>query len=474
MSRKKLEAEQIIPTSTTPPADRGFYKIARDKIGIKGDLVKREADGSLSPHVTATTKNGVVTGLVAGGNRLGPLDIGGGAKYCALIGDSIAEQHITTQGYRARGVLNYALCYMGWPWVYSGDDNFAVGGTSLDATLSSQLPSLIAAAQDKRYSRVFISAGTNDTNTGRSVQDIQSDFLALFAGIASIGAIPVMWGVLPRGADGAMTVAKRKNLAINEWLYRQSENGLLEFIDVSSVFADTTTAYGNAVAAMMYDSVLHPSDKGAALAGKIIADYYGSAGVAPGLKFSTQQADVFDRTDNPHGVAFNSPNPLLQGGTTAPTGMSTAGGVWSKVSRTLANGQTRSDPQCVLAAGTTHYLYDDWVATGAWSASQLQPGDVVEGRAMVEIIDGVDLKSVVMELNENNGSGGLQWQCLSAGSPASVPDGSHTLYMRTPPTTIRAYAGSGNAAIFAKLSVETGASGSGTIVVKAFEARKVG
>lgn len=397
-----------------------------------------------------------------------------GRPSVATIGDSIAEQGCVELAYRAKGIVPWMLSYLGWPWEYQFADNYAVFGTTLDVIVRDQLPVFKAAAKNKRYAKAFVSAGTNDTNAGRALADIKADYLTLFSGIRDAGAVPVMWGILPRGTDGAITAAKKANQLLNEWLFTQSKLGVLEFIDVTETFADNSTAFGNCIASIMYDGLLHPSDKGAALAGKVLADYYKASGVAPGIKFATQQGDKFDRDANPSGVAFSSANPLLQGGTTAPTGMSTSGGTWSKVNRTLQNGQVRTDCQCVLAASATHYLYDDWVASGAWSSLQLQPGDVIEGRALIEIQSGVSIKNVELALSENNGSGNFDYHCLAIGTPSAIPDGNHILYLKTPQCIVRPYALSGNASAFLKAIAVTDAGASGTFIVRAFEIRKVG
>lgn len=436
--------------------------------GIYNPNGSREPSGIVSAQPNGSTGN---TDLIYGSNNISG-SLFSGREYIATIGDSIAEQTCGSTAYRAKGIVAYMLCYLGWPWDYSPSDNFAVSGTTLSVIVRDQVPLFSAAAKTKRYNRVFISAGTNDTNIGRSLSDIKADYLALFSAIRSGGAIPVMWGILPRGADGAITDAKRINNQINEWLFSQSRHGLLEFVDISETFADNSTAFGNCISGFMFDGLLHPSDIGAAHGGKALADYYNALGIVPKLRFASQQSDQFDRVNNPYGVAFNSPNPLLIGGTTSPTGMTTSGGTWSKVSRTLENGQARSDPSCVLAASATHYLYDDWVALGAWSSSQLQPGDRLEARALVEISSGVGITNVILKLSENNGGGAISYECLSIGSPSGLPDGNHLLYLKTPPCTIREYNGSGNAAMFVRLDIVT-SSGSGTATIKAFESRKI-
>jgi len=397
----------------------------------------------------------------------------------AIMGDSIAQQNTLvasgTYYTQARGPVMWMLSYLGHPWEFQPSDSVAVAGTTLDVILANQLPALLALHTTRRYQRVFISAGTNDTNSARSIADIQADFLALFRALRGAGIIPVHTGIRPRGIDAAITTAKQANMRLNEWLYQLSLSGLIEYIPVSEVYADTSTAFGNAVAALMYDggtSALHPNARGAALEGKVMADYYSARGVRPALALATQQGDVFDRTNNPGGVAFASANPLLIGGTTTPTGMTTSGGTWSNVGRTLPNGQTRADRSCALAASTTHYLYDDWTKTGAWAATDLQPGDIIEGRALVVLSGAVNVNAVQMRLAENNGAGALTHYALANSESANL-QGDHVLYLRTPRVPVRDYAGSGNVSIFARADIVTDAGASGTAIVRAMAVRKV-
>ena len=445
--------------------------------GLASDDLDGGNDGRIYEAKFATDASGNVTGLVGPDGVGYPVPTQRAARV-AIMGDSIASQNTstsaTTNHKRLHGYLSWALAFLGQPWEFTAADNFAVAGSTLGVILANQLPALKAAVQaGTRYQRVFISAGTNDTNASRALADIKADYQALFNGIRGLGAIPVCHGILPRGADASLTTAKKLNMQLNEWLAQQAEAGLIEFIDVGESVADNSTAFGNALTTCMYDSGtvnLHPNARGAFLIGKAISAYYKARGIAPGLKVATQAGDVFDRTNNPYGSLYS--NPLLQGGTTAPTGMSTSGGTWSKVNRTLDNGQVRTDCQCVLAASTTHYLYDDWVTTGDWASTELQPGDVIEARAIIAVTSGVNINAIYLKHTENDGVTAFDATDLHS-ADAGLPDGTYELHLKTPPITVRAYGGSGNASIFTRLDVVTAAGASGTAVVKAFEARRI-
>ena len=94
-------------------------------------------------------------------------------------------------------------------------------------------------------------------------------------------------------------------------------------------------------------------------------------------------------------------------------------------------------------------------------------------REAVTITSGVNINSVNLELDENNGAGNVAYIDMEKGALLGIPDGNHTLYLKTPPVTIRAYNGSGNCSLYAKLNITTAAGASGTAVVKAFELRVI-
>lgn len=399
---------------------------------------------------------------------------------CCIFGDSIAQQNSNVLGdgtanYLSRGPITWMSMILGWPFEWQPSDNYAVFGTTMVAIIAGQLP-LIVAAQNAgaKYKLAFCSFGTNDTNGDRPIADIKSDIDTIFDTLLDVGIMPVHTGIRPRGSDASLTTRKAANQHVNEYLYRKFQQGKCLLIDVGQVHADNSTAYGNMLTTSAYDSPpLHPNTRGAYYEGAFLAQWFAARGVRPNMHFADRQSDVFDRTNNPSGVAFALPNPLLQGGTTAPTGMSTSGGTWSKVNRALINGQNRSDPSCALTASTLHYLYDDWVASGAWGATQLQPGDVVELRSQVTLASAANLQYLQLRLSENNGVTSYSSYCAFAGDVVLPDIASQVLYLKSPRHTIRAYGGSGNASVFGRVDLQTAASGAGTYSVQQFELRKL-
>lgn len=404
-----------------------------------------------------------------------------GPRKWALLGDSIASANTSAVGgnvyYRQTGWLCWAMARLGWPADMQVSDNYAIGGTTTDVMVANQLPALRAGHAVNNYERVFISSGTNDSNAGRSFSDWTNDTLRLIAGICEMGIVPAHIGVLPKGTSGGMTDAKRQNLRFNDWLANYAaKTGCLEFLQgCHESVADNSTSNGYIIAGCS-DDQLHPNDLGGFNIGEQIYQYYKSMGLPSALQFSQSQADQYNATYNTSGVIFDSPNPLLTGGTTAPTGMTTAGTncTWAVGTRTLANGQSRPTVGCTVSGATSNgYLYDDNVASGAWDVEEIAEGDYVYAQAVVEVTTGGSGILPYLSMAENNGVNSTEAACLKRSSVdvGTIPSGT-ILTLRTPNLPARAYGGSGNASFFAKLNVYSPAA-SGLITVRAFEMRKV-
>jgi hypothetical protein len=172
-------------------------------------------------------------------------------------------------------------------------------------------------------------------------------------------------------------------------------------------------------------------------------------------------------------VVFDSPNPTLQGGTTAPTGMTCTGGTWACGTRTLSNGQTKPQITCDLAASTTHFIYDDALGTAGWDSENIREGDWLYGVCELELVNVTNLTSCALELVESNGVNTTTAADLGAGTGAIGATGaSLTLYTMTPPIQMRPYGGSGNASAFLRQRIITGSGETGDVRIKGFEMRK--
>lgn len=397
----------------------------------------------------------------------------------ALMGDSIAAQNSDNTSpnfdYNDNGWLTWAMCRLGWPWYLPLANNFAIAGTTTDVIVANQLPAVLAAHAVNPISRVFISCGTNDSNSGRTLAATKADFATLFGTLIDAGITPVHIGVLPRGNDGAITDAKRQNMAMNDWMrWYEATRGGFEFVDCSLALANNATAFGNALTTLMDGSVLHPISLGAYHMGKVIADYYSARGVRPAMHFATQQGDQFNATYNPHGVVFLSPNPLMIGGASPPTGMTVSGGGWAYGTRTLDNGQTKPVHTCTVIPSTTHFLYDDNApGVGAWPGTSIAEGDYIFGQCEMLLTSVVSLNSCVLQCTQSDGVTTYNGRCLDSSTVMGVTtDTPLTLYLMTPPMLVPPYGGSGNASAYLRQNISLGAGASGTVSIRGFEMRK--
>lgn len=413
------------------------------------------------------------------------------ASCVACAGDSTADINIFTssgaQRKSSRGTLNWAQAFLGQPFDFRVDDDFSVSGSTTANLLAVQVPNIISKKLDgaRQYSHCFISSGTNDhTVSSLSVSQTLENFKESFELLVSSGITPIAVSIRPRGVDASVQVFKQVAKSVNKGLEILARQGLCIFIDVSELYADNSTAFGNILPATSYDN-LHPNAFGACLEGAEIARVLRAAGVIPDIKFATTQDDVFHRTLNPYGCIGSitagaiTANPLLQGGTTAPTGMATAGGTWSKTTRTLANGQTRSDPRVALAASATHTLTSDCIATGAFTSTQLQPGDIVEAVCLLKLGNGVTaagLNRINLQVIANDGVSSFDYNDLQfdLSDTAALPvSGTEFIWLRSPRVTVPAWAGSGNHYIRTRLNLGTTAAGAGNVDVLGFECRPV-
>jgi len=439
--------------------------------------------------VTAPTDS-VCGGLVLLPN--GPARLVGTSLPVATLGDSIASQNISyavngVQNFPASGFLTWLQMRLGYPFDFQNADNFAVTTTTTSQFVAAngQLDLLLAAHQTRKYNRVFVSGGTNDINADATAwSTVIANLTTIFRRCLDAGIIPAFMGILPRGSDGAMTNNKLAAFRVNDWAANYAEKyGGMEFLNLGQGIADCSTAFGNALSSHSDGTQLHPNDTGGYWMGKIAASYYQSKGLVPGLRFANTGGDLFDAAYNPSGSCFLAANTGLVGGTTAPTGMTSAGstGTWSKTTYATPSGTTNASSLWTGGSATVSgaYLYDDNIANGAWSGGGelISEGDVIYGQALVNVaanLSGSLRMSLV--LVENDGvSNALQGSACGSNAPPAVPALEAGLYyLRTPNITVRPYAGSGNASVFQKFTLDSlGATGTQTVEVRKFELRKV-
>ena len=447
----------------------------------------------MKPYLATDPITGNVTGLVGPGNRRflpqpAPPSL---RPVIGICGDSIGALSVLNpaygNGWSTRSAVTWAQAMLGQPWVFPTSNMFAVSGSLLKSATASvsvidtQLPLIIASNKNRQIQRMFISIGTNDINAGNTYTTIITNYAVLIQSLTAIGIIPVCMSILPRGSTSGFLAANQLAQRINLWLQKQADvYGLIEYIDLQLDVLDSTTAYGNILTSASADT-LHPNIRSAYSMGLTINNYYRAKSIYRTPRYATSTADIYVAVTNTSGVISDTPNPYMTGGTTAPTGMTSGGGGWAVGTRTLQNTATKPVVNLTVSASTQHSLYQSAAAAAGWLVSdKIQEGDYLYGIMEIELQNCVNVLPS-MYLRDRNGvtSVDANWSSMNEAVDFTVPGGvitssaSQTLHLETPPSLVRAYGGSSNAAALLYFNM-TGATGaSGSAVVKAFEMRKV-
>ena len=84
MRNKPIQADQLIPTSATPPPEAGFYRVDRNTIGVVGELVQMNPATKSKTNIT-NRRNGINDKVLAAKY---PMDSNTGPLACVVMGDS--------------------------------------------------------------------------------------------------------------------------------------------------------------------------------------------------------------------------------------------------------------------------------------------------------------------------------------------------------------------------------------------------
>lgn len=408
------------------------------------------------------------------------------------MGDSIFSQNSSvtssTRYLNAKGFLVQALMRLGWPASFEPEDNFATAGANSAQMLAvgGQVDAIIASSARSPIDRIFISMGTNDPGNGLTYTQTITNLALIFTRLRDAGITPVYTCILPRGNDGAMTSAKRTSLAVNAWAQEfAAANSWCEVIDCGIYLSNNANAFGNIITTHADGSFLHPNDTGAELMAIAIEEYYTQRGLGRLWRPLVNRADIYDATNNPWGVCFESPNPMftgtggaLAGGATGqvPDGHTGTSGTWSKGTVTLPNGTTRDTAIVTLGNSLTHHLYDDATAVGAWATEGPLPGDRIYAAARVRLQNTASVTQFKLTLAESDGTTSFTCECGNQDSttPAKLNVGATAkeFWLVTPTLTVRPYSGAGNCSMYARMQVTTGASAAGTMEVLDMVMRK--
>lgn len=250
----------------------------------------------------------------------------------AVVGDSIAygngfASSATNVKLYAKGYINWAAFLGRQRWTFDNSDNFGVAGDNTNDVMA-RIDAALAATT---AGTIILDCLTNDGPNGVSLAQSKANYQALIAKIQTVGRICVC--ITPRPRDIAasgltMTAAQyRDHLARRDFVLGLHDPGRgIYVVDMWRYLADPASTNGAMKAGYAYDG-LHPGLLGGYWGGKALAELFGE-GRGSGLfpfrdVLVAQNSDVFNAS-YPRGCV-NS-NPMMQGGTTAATGYTVAGG----------------------------------------------------------------------------------------------------------------------------------------------------
>ena len=318
-----------------------------------------------------------------------------GNTRVAVIGDSIAygngfASSPTNVKLYAKGYLNWAAFLGRQRWTFDNGDNFGVAGDNTNDVLA-RIDAALAATT---AGTIILDCLTNDGPNGVSLAQSYVNYATLVAKVQAAGRVCVCVTPRPRDITASgltMTAAQyRDHLARRDYVLGLNNPAAGVYsVDMWRYLADPASTNGAMKAGYTYDG-LHPGLLGGYWGGVALAELFGTAR-GPGL-FQFRDVLVGQNTDvwnasYPRGCV-NS-NPMMQGGSTAATGYTVAGGsgITSTGSKVTSTGG-RADVQQIVLGGTASANADVYDFYQTITAGNLAVGDVVEAYAEVEY-DGI-------------------------------------------------------------------------------------
>jgi len=313
----------------------------------------------------------------------------------AVIGDSIAygngfTTNATNIKLYAKGYLNWAAFLGRQRWTFDNTDNFGVAGDNTNDVLAR----IDAALALTTAGTIVLDCLTNDGPNGVSLAQSYANYATLVSKILAAGRVCVCITPRPRDITASgltMTAAQyRDHLARRDYVLGLNDpsRGIYS-VDMWRYLADPASTNGAMKSGYTYDG-LHPGLLGGYWGGVALAELFGT-GRGPGLfafrdVLVGQNTDVWNAT-YPRGCV-NS-NPMMQGGASAATGYTVAGG--SGVTATgskVTSSSGRTDVQQIVLGGTASGNADVYDFYQTITAGNLTVGDTVEAYAEIEY-DGI-------------------------------------------------------------------------------------
>ena len=392
----------------------------------------------------------------------------------AAIGDSITGFNVVNtsseRSYSAYGFLSWAQVLLADRIRFSIDDCFGVSGDRIDQALA-RISSVLAARPD--YCTVML--GTNDVAQSIALATMQTGMASIVDILLDRRITPVLFTILPRNGLTATQLSVMMNF--NSWLretYQNARDVLL--IDAFRMWADPASSTSAALSGYTTDGV-HPTQTGAYVLGKELADALGTL-LPRRYGYWAGNADTHDITNNPRGNLLTNAGFVTT--TTPGTGLTgTTGTSWT-ASRTAGSStgqaiavQNRTDgvpgKEIVLTVNVSGVgSTEEWKIRQGFNAgaASFSSGNTVYGMCEVEISSSTNLKWLFAYLDDNDGASVVNpSRCLSSASN-SLPAPAWSGVLRTPPSVVKPYSGSGTQSLSFGIAVAVDGSSSGIVTVK--------
>lgn len=94
MAKKSLSAGQLIPTSSTPPSDAGFYRIDKNTIGVVGNLVQKNAQTNAESNIASGANLAAELAVLGVPSPTYSIGIPGAQGFGVAVCDQLSLIHI--------------------------------------------------------------------------------------------------------------------------------------------------------------------------------------------------------------------------------------------------------------------------------------------------------------------------------------------------------------------------------------------
>jgi len=222
MRNKPIQADQLIPTSSTPPPEAGFYRIDRHTIGVVGNMSFRDPNTQVMTSAVTVNTDPVTVGdrvtRLSAGSQFVPVEMKYKRSTVAIVGDSFAVREKPEAGpawfgrRNMTGLFYWTNIILGarFQVIYASGENGTVPGTwvtngSIDAALATYPDYL------------WLTGDADGGGTSATTADYIGWFTDIFNRASAAGA-RVIVHLLPPSTSLATAAVRLRTQQVNAWL----------------------------------------------------------------------------------------------------------------------------------------------------------------------------------------------------------------------------------------------------------------